>query len=438
MDPLSRRSVLKAGLGLGAAAGLAPLLQGCGDSADEASGSSSSGKPQGKVTVWMHQEELFDKVFQSAVADYRKQFPDVTIEPLSIPLAQLDTKLQTALIGDQAPDIVKTGGWTLANYVQKRQLEPVNLSAVGAGSFGEFAGRYQENALTSLTFSDKVYGIPIDFNTTYLFYRRDRFKQAGLDPDAPPTSWEQVAEYSKKLTGQGPSGKQLGWQWLYTTPIWSELQLTPLVRGLGGRILSEDGSSSSLNSPEGIKALEYVASVGDPKLSNKNDVFGMFADGVAAMQLSGVFSVSLTHAFNSKAVFGETFDCAPVPQWTNTKNKVASGYTWAWTVPAKAKNKFTAWHFINFLQARKVTDASLKTAGLIVPTKGWQDEPVAKGKEFKLLADQVSYADFGVGVPAWNEMAQALTDAISAVATGKKPADKAAADFDDAMKGVLG
>jgi ABC-type glycerol-3-phosphate transport system substrate-binding protein len=437
MERLSRRSVLRTGLGLGAAAGLAPVLQGCGDNG-EGSSSDNSGTPQGTVKVWMHTEELFDKVFQSAVADYRKQFPNVTIEPLQIPLAQLDTKLQTALIGDQAPDIVKTGGWTLANYIRKRQLEPVSLPAVGAKSYDEFAGRYQENALSSLTFDEKVYGVPIDFNTTYLFYRRDRFAQAGLDPDKPPTTWEQVADYSKKLTTTGPRGKKIGWQWFYTTPIWSELELTPLVRGLGGRFLSEDGSSSSLNSPEGIKALEYVASVGDPKLSNKNDVFGMFADGDAAMQLSGVFSVSLTHSFNSKAVFGETFDCAPVPQWADAQQKTASGYTWAWTVPAKAKNKFTAWHFINYLQARNITDASLKTAGLIVPTKGWQDEPVAKGKEFQILADQVSYADFGTQVPAWNEMAQALTDAITAVATAKLPADKAAKDFDDAMKGVLG
>jgi multiple sugar transport system substrate-binding protein len=437
MERLSRRTVLKTGFGLGAAAGLSPLLQGCGDNGESGS-EDNSGTPQGTVKVWMHQEELFDKVFQSAVADYRKKFPNVTIEPLQIPLPQLDTKLQTALIGDQAPDIVKTGGWTLANYIRKRQLEPVSLPAVGASSYEELAGRYQENALTSLTFDEKVYGVPIDFNTTYLFYRRDRFAQAGLDPDKPPTTWEQVAEYSKKLTTTGAGGKKIGWQWFYTTPIWSELELTPLVRGLGGRILSEDGSSSSLSSPEGIKALEYVASVGDPKLSNKNDVFGMFADGVAAMQLSGVFSVSLTHSFNSKAVFGETFDCAPVPQWASAKEKTASGYTWAWTVPAKAKNKFTAWHFINFLQDRKVTDASLKTAGLIVPTKDWQKEPVAKGKEFQILSDQVSYADFGTQVPAWNEMAQALTDAITAVANGKKPADKAAKDFDDAMKGVLG
>jgi ABC-type glycerol-3-phosphate transport system substrate-binding protein len=437
MDHLSRRSVLKAGLGLGAAAGVAPLLQACGDGSGGTGSAGATGTPQGTLAVWMHQEELYDKVFQSALTDYQKQYPKVTVQPLSIPLAQLDTKLQTALVGGQAPDIVKTGGWTLASYVTKRQLEPVNLAAFGAGSTGELAGRYQQNALTSLTFGDKVYGIPIDFNTTYLFYRKDRFAQAGLDPNAPPTTWEQVAEYSRKLTGQGPSGRQIGWQWFYTTPIWTELEVTPLVRGLGGRILSDDGSKSSLNSAAGIKALQYLASVGDPKLSNKNDVFGMFADGVAAMQLSGVFSVSLTPSFNSKAVFGETFDCAPVPQWANATGKVASGYTWAWTVPAASKNKYTAWHFINFLQSRTVTDASLKTAGLIVPTKGWQDQEVAKGKEFQILADQVPSADFGVPVPAWNEMAQALTDTISAVATGKS-ASKAAADFDNAMKGVLG
>jgi ABC-type glycerol-3-phosphate transport system substrate-binding protein len=386
----------------------------------------------------MHEEPVYQKLFEGFMNDYQREFPKVAIKPLFTPLADFDTKLQTAFVGGAGPDIIKTGAWTLPGYAQKQQLSSVDHSALGVSGMDQLKARFQTNALSSLTYDGKVYGLPIDFNSTHMYYRTDLFADAGLDPAAPPTTWEQVAEYSAKLTGNGPNGKRVGWQWQHVVPIWTVLQLTPLIDGLGGSILSSDNRSGRLNTPQGIKALEYIASVGDPKISNKQDVFGMFADGQAAMILSSTFSVSLEPSFNSKLKYGKNFAAAPVPQWAAASKKVASGYTWFWGVSSASHNKHTAWHFLNYLQNKSVTDAELKTSGLIVPTKDWQNEPVAAGKPFQILASQVPYTDFGAQVPAWNEMASDLTDAVSAVVNGKKSAAKAAADFDAAMKGVLG
>ncbi|MFG6198356.1 extracellular solute-binding protein [Nonomuraea sp. JJY05] len=426
MSDIPRRDLLRGA----ALLSLATPLAACGSSGAPA-GSKESG-PQGTVNVWMHEEQANTKYFNAKIAEYQRQFPKVTVKPLYVPIANLDTKLSTAFTTGSPPDLIKVGAWTLAERASKGQVAPLPPAEFGAGSIDELKTRFDTNAFAALTYKDQVYGIPIDFNSVHLWYRRDRFEQAGLDPDKPPATWEEVEEYNAKLA----TGSQVGLQWQLADNIWAMLNFIPLIHGLGGKIVDDSTGRGGLNTPAGLQALEYYGRQGNPRLNDPVGAFGLFAKGTAAMLVSGRFTSSLIPALNPKAELGKTFDSAVIPNWAG-KEKVASGYSWGWMVAKKAKNPYTAWHFVNWLSTSEHVDQQLAATGLVTPAAGWQKLPSARDKASQQLEEQLPYTDFGPVLPQWTETIKALLDALESVIHKQRSAKEAAAAFDDAVGRIL-
>lgn len=442
MSQLTRREMIVKGTGLAGLAAVGGLAAAC-SSPSKPSG--PSGQPNGTITVWQHESMLYRKVFERLIAEYHAKYPAVTVEPLYIPYGQLDTKLLTAFSGGNPPDVLKTGGWQFANYASKNVLAPIDVQATGHSSMAALKAAYAPNALSQLSFEGAVYGLPIDYNSMFLFYRRDAFSEAGLNPDRPPTTWEEVIGYGKKLVVRGSNGQisRDGFAWVHGQPIYAPLQMVPLVRGAGGSILNSDGTKGTLNSAAGIEALDYysgmarTAKIESLELTDPAGPDALFGKGKLALYLAANYLVAELPTYSPSNVLGKTFDVAPVPQWANATSKVAGGYTWGWGVAKASQNQFTAWHFLGWLQSSANVDAQLSEAGLITPVKNWQQLPSARGKGAQIVAHEIPYTDFGPIIPQWNEMAKSLSDNADGVAQGQDSALAAATNFDTSMDGVL-
>ena len=101
----------------------------------------------------------------------------------------------------------------------------------------------------------KIYSIPFQRSTMVLYYNKDAFKEVGLDPEAPPTTWEELAEYGQKLTNDGRYGVGIALnsgsaQWAFTGFC--------LQNSTDGQnLMSEDGKSVYFNTPENVEALQF-------------------------------------------------------------------------------------------------------------------------------------------------------------------------------------
>ncbi|MCG8607233.1 ABC transporter substrate-binding protein [bacterium] len=133
--------------------------------------------------------------------------------------------------------------------------------------------------LASCIYNDKVYAIPTNTSTIVLFYNKDLFRRAGLEPDKPPRTWQEVEEMSrivKAKLGPGYYGMNLHiedwdleaftWQW-------------------GGRVISDDGKRVLINSQPGLEALSFLSRMVKEELfciTYGKDVY-QFVSGKAAM-----------------------------------------------------------------------------------------------------------------------------------------------------------
>ncbi|MER6171844.1 ABC transporter substrate-binding protein [Streptosporangium sp. NPDC001681] len=432
MADLTRRRLLAAGaLSLAAPS----VLAACGaDRPERPDRQAQDGRPHGEVSVWLHGSQETGPQFEKLVHRYIDEF-GVDVKLLYLPVAQLDAKLLTAFSGGTPPDVFKIGHWSFPSHAGKERLAPIDPRAFGAPDVATVLGRYEPGTVAPLSYRGQAYGVPIDLNPAMLYYRRDRFEEAGLDPDKPPTTWEEVADHSKRLTSA--DGRRVGLQWLYGDPQWALMTLTALIKGGGGELVSADGTRASLDTEHGIRALEYFAGIGNPKLSNPLGALGLFYSGEAAMVVSGAFlGPALERLGEDTLKPGKDYGVAPMPRWEGGR-AVVPAYTWGWGVAAASKNGFTAWHLINYLQGRESVTANLEN-GIVIPATGWRDAgPRGTSELMGIAASGIPDADFGPAIPAALELAKAASSACDAVAHGRSTPARAAKDFDATVRLAL-
>ena len=101
----------------------------------------------------------------------------------------------------------------------------------------------------------KIYSIPFQRSTMVLFYNKDAFAEVGLDPEAPPETWEEVVEYGQKLTNENRYGVGLALnsgsaQWAFTG-----FCLQNSVNG--ENLMTDDGKQVLFDTPENVEALQF-------------------------------------------------------------------------------------------------------------------------------------------------------------------------------------
>lgn len=103
---------------------------------------------------------------------------------------------------------------------------------------------------------DPQYGtvsLPFNRSTFILYYNADRFKEVGLDPEAPPTTWEELAEYGMKLTDA--ANNKHG----FTMPEQGVYMETWIMQE-GGQILNDEMTDIAYNNEIGLDVIEYLRS----------------------------------------------------------------------------------------------------------------------------------------------------------------------------------
>lgn len=451
MRQLTRDQLLKdaaryGGAAFAAAAGGSALAH-----VAEAAPTAAEWKPSGTISVWQHQSKPFIDYFQKISDTYQAQ-TGVQVQNLYIPYADFETKVLTSYSSGTGPDLVKLGGWLFQYYASKGLFGEVNSRSFGRPSPQALQKyKFAKGTLDYFTYKNRYYGVPDDINNLMLFYRKDDFEQAGLDPDKPPTTWSQVVAYGKKLTKfSGGKMTRAGFQWWWPSiPIWDYLQLLPLIEDQGGRLISSDGKKSQLASKEGIYALDFYAdiarryNIGSPSLTHPRNNYGLMANGQASMIVNASFVGGVINALSGgKVAVGKNVGVAMMPRFTKKQKPISSGYLWGWGVNKQSKNAATAWHFLNFVLSQKHANTMLAASGIVMPVKHFEKLPAAVGNPLvapmmKLMADELPYTSYGPRLNGFNQMIQMLSDTMQSVVQGKASSTDAAKNFDAQMTQVL-
>jgi sorbitol/mannitol transport system substrate-binding protein len=202
-----------------------------------------------------------------------------------------------------------------------------------------------------LSVGNKLYAVPFYGESSFLMYRKDLFKQAGLTMPAHPT-WPQVAAFARKLKTPKRAGICLR-----GLPGWGE-QLAPLdtvINTFGGRWYDPKWNAQ-LTSPATARAvrfyLDLIKQAGEPGAPNAgfSECLTAYTQGQAAMWYDATVAAgSLEDPKVSKVVGKNGYVPAPVME------KKPSGWLWAWSlaVPTTAKDPKAAWKFVSWATSKE-------------------------------------------------------------------------------------
>lgn len=240
-----------------------------------------------ELTFWNYWDGKNGETIQALIDEYNASHPEVKIKNVFIGWGELLPKLQTAVAGDDKPDIAAVDLVWMPKLAQTGAIvqlnEYIQASKVNLDDF-------YPSQLAVDRYDSQIFGMPVSTNNLELFYNKDLFKAAGLDPNTPPKTWDELFQIAKQCANpaQGVVGMELytepgeGLTWQFQVYLWQT----------GGEFLSKDLKSAAFNSPAGEKALQFWVDLikeGGYQISS----WGLFGQGKSCMVMDGSWMVGI-------------------------------------------------------------------------------------------------------------------------------------------------
>lgn len=357
MRPLRRAAATAAALATSALA-----LTACG-SPGAGGPDSAAGKVEGRVTfqTW-NLKANFKKYFEGVISDFEEKYPGTKVTWVDQPAEGYPEKLSADAAGGTLPDVVNVSpdlAYPLARAGLALDLE----KAAGKYRKEYLDGAWESHRMPGMT---GVYAFPWYLNTGPMFYNKELFRKAALDPRRPPTSYDQL--FRDALTMARKSDRKI-----------AMLAGTPSIEDFGRygvRLMNARGTEFTFNEPAGVELLEHYKKL---YAAGALDSQALTAQAESAgrkfQQQSVAMNPGSAHDLeNFKKEAPGLYRHIGITDAVNNTGK-ANMYVQGLMVNAQSKVKPAAVAFAHFVTDRKNQMAFAKEVTIFPSTKGSLDDP---------------------------------------------------------------
>lgn len=309
-------------------------------------------------------------ILREIVDNYNKTNTDnIEIQMDIMPNDQLQQKLPAAIATGTAPDFVLFGVENIAPYVSNDSLEDIS-------DFWDVTGvdksNILENVLELSHVDGKLYGTPMQYNVSYLYWNKTLFAEAGLDPEKAPATLEELAEYAVKLTNPDKNqfGLALPTNATYMQFLWAN----------GGDADDPSTNTNLLDSEENVKTLEWLQDLTVNKKVSPNNITGAEADtmlqaGQIAMYMSGPWQI------NGLRAQGIDFGIAPCAAGSAGAFSPAGGCSYVIPKGTEESHRLAAYKFMQYWLTDDILKEWSQKNGFPVWSKTLMEDPEIQGDE---------------------------------------------------------
>lgn len=217
----------------------------------------------------------------------QEQAGKINVEMDIMPWDVFFQKLPPAIATKTAPSFVLLDPVNIPQYVANDALQTMD-------DFWEVTGlkesAYVENVLELMKYNGSYYEMPMQSNLFYLYWNKDLFQAAGLDPERPPETMEELGDFAEKLTN--PRLNQFG----FGMPI-TGVYAVGFLWNNGGEIYDLEAGKSLLNSPQNIDTLKWMQDLAvrkrvTPRGATGPDLDNLLMSGQLAMYINGPWLIN--------------------------------------------------------------------------------------------------------------------------------------------------
>ncbi|KEO82199.1 ABC transporter substrate-binding protein [Tumebacillus flagellatus] len=412
--------------------GTASVLVGCSNSEETSADAASNGVVE--LTLWHAMGGGAGKGLDAIVQAFNDSHDKIKVN--AVFQGSYDdefNKYKTAQGSDTAPALMQVYDIGTRYMIDSEAAVPVQ-KFIDAEKYD--TSDFEKNILNYYTLDGKLYSMPFNSSNPILYYNKDAFKEAGLDPNQPPKTWAEVNEDAKKLTKKTGGGQteRYGmsmaiYGWFFEQYMANQLQLyANNGNGRQGR-----ATQAVFNNDAGVAFVDWwkqgVDSGTFGNFGRKTaDTQAAFAAGKTAMFIDSTAAVrGVVDGAQGKFEVGT----AELPKTDGAPGGViiGGGSMWIMKDQPEAKQK-AAWEFIKFMADPK-TQAVWHTATGYFPirTKAYDVQELkdfdAKYPQFQTAVNQLhntkpSEATSGAVIGVFPEARATVETTIEDVLLGKK------------------
>jgi multiple sugar transport system substrate-binding protein len=396
--------------------------------AETGSEEASTGTSEGAtLEVWARQG--YSELMTDAAASFSEE---TGIQVNVTQPSDMSDDLALALSAGTAPDIVSIDCVLIPYYASIGALKDVTEQFNSL----EFVDQFSGGLLDLANYDGKQYGVPFSPDLSVLLYNKDMFEAAGLDPESPPTTWDELIEAAKATTtddcyGYVFSGGDAGGMMFTFGPyLWNN----------GGDFTKNDGKESSLDTPEVQEAVQLLVDmVYEYKVTPESitsydwtSTSDAFKAGKAAMIVLGSSAVGdiVNGEYNFEA------GCGLIP---SPDGKTYSSFSGGDSIAMLESTEYPdeAWQFIEYCLSPEVQVDQLAASGYIPARLDLYDNELYAGhEEYQVLMEalKVGRAPYSV---KYNEMYTPWLDALQYALNKEKTVETALADAKTEIDAIL-
>lgn len=398
------------------------------------------------VTFWQFSTNPNDiAAWEGIIEAFEASHEGIDVVMEIVPWSEQQQRLVTALTTGGLPDVSMLGNNVVAQFQAAGALAPLDdaFAAYDAANGTDVAQDIWPGDKGYYNLGGQWWASPIAVETRALYYRKDLFEAAGLDPDAPPDTWEELRATAKTLTDASPAGVY-GIGLSTSLDYFTVHNFMSAYLGYGARMLNEDGSCG-FDSPEFKEALGVYTGIALDG-STHPDAASMNGDTFQRGFLDGRYGMILMHPSLYRDLQTEQ------PEWLDQVaiSKVPagpvnrSGFLGGWPLVMwdVSQNKEAAGEFIMFATHGEAFK-ELAVAGGFIPGsislaqgEPWTEFPYPVFVE--QLQDARAYQYPSEAIPQMGQLeVDTIQKAVQAVALGQKNIDQATADLCTDINAVL-
>jgi multiple sugar transport system substrate-binding protein len=377
------------------------------------------------------------KTMGKMAADFEKE-SGIKVNLIEVEWDSMVNKQAVALAANEPTyDVVDCGSFMLPEYVPGGKYADISDYFTA-----EEKARFMEGMVEAVTLNGKTYAVPLMASWTIMFYNGEMFEKAGLDPNKPPVTWDELVAYGKKI-----QSKDI---YAYTDSLGpGEYVSTAFFRwskSAGAKISEwQDGKLKwMLDSPECLLALQFLQKMiqegtmdpGSPTYYQQQ-IADLFGKGHASMFVNWDM-MQIAFKDPAQTPYAGKIKSAPMPGAKAGLSGSIEGHEYM-AVPTPSRYKDAAKKFMKYVTSVKNQKIrALESGQTPVLKELFNDADVKKVLPLDVIFQSAKNCYYRPAIPEYSQCSDIISTEIQNALVNKKDPKQALIDANNRCNALLG
>lgn len=363
-----------------------------------------------EIVFWHAMGGPLGRVMDGLIREYNNQSEKYFVRAVNMGnYGTLQQKVLASLVANEAPDISQNYETLTLRFIRNNRI--VNLDKLLASETEDIKADIIPIMLENNTFYGKVYSFPFNKSVPVLYYNKEMFAAAGLDPERPPETLDELVEFSRIIRDHfHKEGRRNVYGYgVSRANVWSYLNR---VLQFGGEIVTEDFSESLFHKEPAVEALRFHQNMIKEGIARESQGFDHQSDFLAGT--AAIIEASIVSKLFMEPDINFDFGVAPLPRQERNA-AILSGTNVNIFDNGDPEKILGAWDFIKWFTSTDVTARwSIKTTYMPVRKSALETnyflQALKDDPNLEAPYIQLDYCHFEPRISAWFEIRDLVSD----------------------------